>query len=534
MQMSASAFSAIAIRSLVGSTVAPATTRTRRSCISFGPRRRITRATIASTSAIFAFSSSRFGSMISTASSLSRRRFVTTVGFSIMDSCAAGATRIGIPEPRAFVAYVVTVESSIPFAILPTVLAVQGAMRRRSALPSRPHIWRYSMAPVISVTTGRPVAYSSAFGWRMAVAERVMTAWTSAPWRMSSWESRTLSTAAMLPVTPRTMVLPWSLMDRMPRNRSAGCIPRESSSPGLKPMVLGLNPFRARLRQPLTRSARLRGAPMDYQTTLEHLYRLERFGIKLGLENVRQLLSLLGDPHRGLRAVHVTGTNGKGSVCAYVAAALRATGYRVGLYTSPHLIRFNERIRVDGEPIADDDVLRLWSGMQPAIHAMTAHRAVDHPTFFEVTTAMAFQYFRERGVDIAVLEVGMGGRMDATNVVDGLVSVVTRVDLEHTEHLGKTVDRIAREKAGIIKPSSRAVTVTQEALPVIEARCREVHAPLSVLGRDVRAERTSFDLRGQEVRIRGPFGEIDVRTPLLGAFQVEHVAVAVAALTELL
>jgi len=272
---------------------------------------------------------------------------------------------------------------------------------------------------------------------------------------------------------------------------------------------------------------------MDYQTTLEHLYRLERFGIKLGLENVRQLLSLLGDPHRGLRAVHVTGTNGKGSVCAYVAAALRATGYRVGLYTSPHLIRFNERIRVDGEPIADDDVLRLWSGMQPAIHAMTAHRAVDHPTFFEVTTAMAFQYFRERGVDVAVLEVGMGGRMDATNVVDGLVSVVTRVDLEHTEHLGKTVDRIAREKAGIIKASSRAVTVTQEALPVIEARCREVHAPLSVLGRDVRAERLESGLRGQTVRVRGSFGSLEVQTPLVGSFQVENVGIAVAALAEL-
>src|SRR6266545_4226774 len=147
---------------------------------------------------------------------------------------------------------------------------------------------------------------------------------------------------------------------------------------------------------------------MDYQTTLDHLYRLERFGIKLGLDNVRRLLSLLGDPHRDLRVLHVTGTNGKGSVCAYAASALQSAGYRVGLYTSPHLIRFNERIRVDGEPISDDDVLRLWSGMQPAIHAMTAARPIDHPTFFEVTTAMAFLYFRERRVDVSVTEVGMG------------------------------------------------------------------------------------------------------------------------------
>lgn len=272
---------------------------------------------------------------------------------------------------------------------------------------------------------------------------------------------------------------------------------------------------------------------MDYQATLDHLYRLERFGIKLGLDNIRKLLSLLGDPHRGLKVLHVTGTNGKGSVCAYAAAVMRGAGYRVGLYTSPHLIRFNERIRVDDEPIADADVLRLWSGMEPAIRAMTAERAIDHPTFFEITTAMAFQHFRERQVDVAVVEVGMGGRMDATNVVDGLVSVVTRVDLEHTEHLGKSVDRIAREKAGIIKPTSRAVTVDQSALPVIEARCREVHAPLTVVGRDVKAERLTYSLEGQAVRVTGPFDPIEVRTPLLGSFQIENVAIAIAALNEL-
>lgn len=273
--------------------------------------------------------------------------------------------------------------------------------------------------------------------------------------------------------------------------------------------------------------------PMDYDTTLEHLYRLERFGIKLGLDNIRRLLSLLGDPHRDLKVLHVTGTNGKGSVCAYAASALEAAGYRVGLYTSPHLVRFNERIQVNRAPIADDNVLRLWSGMRPAIRAMTAARPIDHPTFFEVTTAMAFQYFRERQVDVAVVEVGMGGRMDATNVIDGLVSVVTRVDLEHTEHLGKTVTRIAREKAGIIKPTSRAVTVAQPALTVIEARCREVHAPLSVIHRDVQVERGESSLQGQDVRVRGPFEDLQVHTPLLGAFQVENVALAVTALAEL-
>lgn len=272
---------------------------------------------------------------------------------------------------------------------------------------------------------------------------------------------------------------------------------------------------------------------MDYTATLEHLYRLERFGIKLGLDNIRRLLSLLGDPHRGLKVLHVTGTNGKGSVCAYVASILQSAGYRVGLYTSPHLVRFNERIQVDRLPIADEDVLRLWAGMQPAIQSMTAARPIDHPTFFEVTTAMAFQYFRERQVNVAVVEVGMGGRMDATNVVDGLVSVVTRVDLEHTEHLGKTVTRIAREKSGIIKPSSRCVTLAQEALPVIEARCREIHVPVLVVGRDVHADRREHDLQGQRVRLLGPFGELEVQTPLLGPFQVENVALGVSAVMEL-
>lgn len=272
---------------------------------------------------------------------------------------------------------------------------------------------------------------------------------------------------------------------------------------------------------------------MDYEATLAHLYGLERFGIKLGLDNIRKLLSLLGDPHRGLRAVHVTGTNGKGSVAAYTASALHAAGYRVGLYTSPHLVRFNERIRVDGEAIADADVLRVWEGMVPAVEAMAGRHHVNHPTFFEVTTAMAFQYFREREVDVAVIEVGMGGRNDATNVIDGLVAVVTRIGLEHTEHLGRTVKRIAREKAGIIKPGARVVTVDQEALPVIEARCREVGASLVVVGRDVHAARVSQDLRGQRVRVSTAEADLVVETPLLGLFQVENVAIAIAVLRAL-
>ncbi len=272
---------------------------------------------------------------------------------------------------------------------------------------------------------------------------------------------------------------------------------------------------------------------MDTRAALEQLYGLERFGIKLGLENIRRLLSLLGNPHEGLQAVHVTGTNGKGSTSAYTASVLRKAGYRVGLYTSPHLVRFNERIQVDGAPISDEDLLRLWEGIQPAMRKMDGERAVNRPTFFEVTTAMAFQYFREKEIDVAAIEVGMGGRFDATNVIDGRVAVLTRVGLEHTEHLGRTVDRIAREKAGIIKPSSRAVTVDQEALPVIEERCRDLRAPLAVLGRDAHVERIHQDLSGQRLQVRGEFGEFELRTPLLGSFQIENAGLAVIAVTEL-
>ncbi len=272
---------------------------------------------------------------------------------------------------------------------------------------------------------------------------------------------------------------------------------------------------------------------MDYDAALHQLYSLERFGIKLGLDNIRTLLSLVGNPHVGLKAVHVTGTNGKGSVCAYIASVLQHAGYRTGLYTSPHLVRFNERIQVDGVPISDADLLRLWNGIQPALKQMDGERAVNRPTFFEVTTALAFEYFRERAVDVASVEVGMGGRFDATNVLESRVAVVARVGLEHTEHLGRTVDRIAREKAGIIKPTSRAVTVDQEALPVIEARCRELGVPLTVVGRDVTVERVSQDLSEQRLRVRGAFGDLSVTTPLVGSFQVENVGLAVAALTEL-
>jgi dihydrofolate synthase/folylpolyglutamate synthase len=182
---------------------------------------------------------------------------------------------------------------------------------------------------------------------------------------------------------------------------------------------------------------------------------------------------------------------------------------------------------VDGAKIADADVARLYAMVKPHAVAMSARSETDQPTFFEVTTAMAFEHFRERRVDLAVVEVGMGGRMDATNVVRPDACVITRIGLEHTEHLGKTIERIAREKAGILKPGVPLITVDQPALDVLRARADELGCPMTVVGRDVTYARSGFDLDGQDVVLRDGV-TFSVRIPLLGSFQPENAATAFA------
>ncbi|MFM8771785.1 MAG: bifunctional folylpolyglutamate synthase/dihydrofolate synthase [Candidatus Kapaibacterium sp.] len=184
---------------------------------------------------------------------------------------------------------------------------------------------------------------------------------------------------------------------------------------------------------------------MSLQPILDELFAMTfHAGIKPGLERINSLLADLGDPHHRLTTIHVAGTNGKGSTCSMLASILTEAGYNVGLYTSPHIRRFNERIRINGTPISDVDVARL------AVPLMEQAKTIGG-TFFEVTTAMAFQYFAERRVDVAVIETGLGGRLDATNVCTPLLSVITAIDLDHMEYLGTTIPQIAGEKAGIIK-----------------------------------------------------------------------------------
>lgn len=210
---------------------------------------------------------------------------------------------------------------------------------------------------------------------------------------------------------------------------------------------------------------------------LKWLYGLQMNGIKLGLTNIKELLRRLGNPQNSYRCIHVAGSDGKGSTSAIIASALRKSGYSVGLYTSPHILRFNERISVDGEDIPDGDIAELAGHLRHLSDDMCESGMLC--TFFEVTTAMAMQYFKDRKVDIAVFEVGMGGRFDATNVVVPDVSVISNISLEHTAFLGDTIEKIAFEKAGIIKEGAPSVTINQEpALGVISSVAAERNSRL--------------------------------------------------------
>jgi len=215
--------------------------------------------------------------------------------------------------------------------------------------------------------------------------------------------------------------------------------------------------------------------PFDY------LFSLERFGIKFGLENISTLVARLGHPQRAFRSVHVAGTNGKGSVVAMVDAALRAAGHRSARYTSPHLVDLTERFAIDGRPVDRDRLAAVVSGIRDTIAQLRAERALDvQPTFFEVTTAAAFELFRQAEVDVAVLEVGLGGRLDATNVVRPMATAITSIDFDHERFLGYTLREIATEKGGIIKPGVPVVIgeLHPEARAAIDEVAARVGAPV--------------------------------------------------------
>ena len=271
---------------------------------------------------------------------------------------------------------------------------------------------------------------------------------------------------------------------------------------------------------------------MEYNEALKELYSLDVKKWTLGLDRIEELLKKLGSPERKLRCIHVTGTNGKGSVCAMLHSILMNAGYKVGLYTSPHLKKFNERIRINNNLIVDKELVGYYSKVKKYISAQS---------FFEITTAMAFLYFAEKDVDFVVLEVGLGGRLDATNVVTPLVSIITNVGLEHTQFLGNSIEQIANEKSGIIKEKVPIITGAEDiALDAIKKIAHGKNAKLTIVKKNTikltklktnnsknkknkiieKAHNCSFDYNGYKNLILG----------LNGKFQAHNATIALEAI----
>ena len=260
----------------------------------------------------------------------------------------------------------------------------------------------------------------------------------------------------------------------------------------------------------------------QYRQAVQYLYNLQKFGIKFGLSQTANLLAAMGNPQEGRQYVHIGGTNGKGSVGSFLASILKEAGLCVGFYSSPHLVRFTERFKVDNREISREKVVSLVNEVKTAV--------VDHepPTYFEATTAMAFAYFNRENTDLSIMEVGMGGRLDATNVITPRVSVITNISLEHQEYLGSRLLDIAGEKAGIIKKGIPVVTgVTQPAvIDLIRTVCKKKGAPLVRVGSDVRYRRSASGLNYYGTGHR--FKRLELG--LTGDYQGRNAALALAAL----
>ena len=259
----------------------------------------------------------------------------------------------------------------------------------------------------------------------------------------------------------------------------------------------------------------------DYDDILKEMFGLGRFGIVLGLDTIRDILNGLGNPQNGYRCIHVAGTNGKGSIASALANVLERSGHRVGLYTSPHLVRFNERICINGKPVTDEEIVNAYR------EAKGAHSGDRQPTFFEYTTAMALYEFSRQKVDWAVIETGMGGRLDATNILTPELSIITNISLEHRMYLGNTIAEIAGEKAGIIKKRVPVVTGVKQrsAIAAIEYVAKKRSAPLFRMGDAFSVRRNkngTFTYFGIENTWR------DIKTGLLGNYQVDNAALVLA------
>ena len=273
-------------------------------------------------------------------------------------------------------------------------------------------------------------------------------------------------------------------------------------------------------------------AAEDYVLGFADYERLSRSAVVFDLARVEALLERLGRPHVAAKSVHIAGTKGKGSTSAMIASMLTASGYRTGLYTSPHLLTIRERIQVDGKPIPKGDFVEAVDRLKPEIEDVNHLDISGELTTFEILTAMAFVHFRDSAVDFQVMETGLGGRLDATNVVKPEVCVITSISLDHTEVLGDTIAQIAAEKAGIIKPCSTVVCAPQvpEAAAAIEKACLEKGASLIKAGDEANWRNVSISQSGQSFHLKGIRNSYDLNIPLFGEYQLENAALAVAAL----
>lgn len=257
---------------------------------------------------------------------------------------------------------------------------------------------------------------------------------------------------------------------------------------------------------------------MTYKEALDYIHSVERFGSRPGLSRITELLEKLGEPHKGMKFVHIAGTNGKGSCAAMCASVLKTSGYKTGLYTSPYIFRFNERMQINGKQIEDEELVGVVEQVKSAAETME-----DHPTEFELMTAAAMLWYKQEKCDIVVLEVGLGGRFDATNIIDAPeVAVIMNIGLDHVTVLGDTVEQIAFEKAGIIKPGCDVVLYQQDegVCDVIRRRCEEENAALHIV--DFAAIKPEFDsLMGQSFKYK----EEIYALPLLGSHQLKNAAV---------
>lgn len=267
-------------------------------------------------------------------------------------------------------------------------------------------------------------------------------------------------------------------------------------------------------------------------TAIERIHQFDKFGVVLGLERMEELLRRLGNPHDRLKVIHVAGTNGKGSVCKYMEMGLRACGYKIGLYTSPYIERFNERIRYDGSDITDEELeSAAWKVIEQA-EAMVAD-GMDSPTEFEVVTAIAFEFFSHKQVDIAILEVGLGGTGDSTNVVkEPMASVITSISMDHMDRLGSTLGEIAANKAGIIKRGCPVIANVpeREAAAVIARKAYEMGARLYDIS-GIRTAVTDETIEGQTVSMQlFDKSYSDVEIPMVGEHQAQNLKTALATL----